>query len=180
MTAWTLPPGRWCLPEYQGVDLLALHAGHLLRDAVGGEQLAVQDHEGDAFLPGPFQGLVQARGLHGENLGALADVPVRGGAGDAVVAAGLLNPGAVPEPPQDQDCLLTAGQRPASGRGAPQAPFLDQQAGDEAKQLHGHVKRGTIGDHVESSVAKKFCGKTSSTGTPRLFPGTSRVSASLP
>jgi hypothetical protein len=33
---------------------------------------------------------------------------------------------------------------------------------------------------VESSVAKKFCGKTSSTGTPRPFPGTSGVSASLP
>jgi hypothetical protein len=68
------------------------------------------------------QGLVQVRGLRGEDLGALVDVAVRGGAGDAVVAAELLDPGAVAEPAQDQDRLLTAGQSPAPGRGAPQGP----------------------------------------------------------
>lgn len=163
-----------------GVDLFALHAGDLLGQAAGVEPLAVQDHEGDAFVPGPFQGFVQVRGLRGEGLGALGDVPVRGGAGDAVVAVELLDAGAVTEPAQDENRLLAAGERPAPGWGAAQSPLGGQQAGDEANQLHGHVKRGTIGDHVESSVSKKFCGKTSSTGAPRLFPGTSGVSASLP
>jgi hypothetical protein len=166
LTAWTFPPGRWCFPEYQ--------------DAVGAEQLPVQDHERDASLPRSIQGLVQARGLGGKDVGALGDVPVGGCAGDSVVAAELLDPRPVAESPQDKDGLLAAGQCPAPGRGAPQPPLRDQQAGDEAKQLPGHVKRGTIGDHVEPSVAKKFCGKTSSTGTPRPFPDTSRVSASLP
>ena len=131
--------GAVVLAGIPGVDFVALHAGDLLGDAVGGEQLAVEDHEGDALLPGSFQGLVQVRGLRGENLGALVDVAVRGGAGDAVVVAELLDPGAVAEPAQDQDRLLTSGQGPAAGRGAPQAAFGDQQAGDEAKQLRGHV-----------------------------------------
>jgi hypothetical protein len=73
------------------VDFLALDAGNLLGEAVGGEQLAVQDHEGDAFLPGSLQGLVQARGPGGQDLGPLIDVPVGGGTGDAVVAAELVD-----------------------------------------------------------------------------------------
>src|SRR2546430_2483922 len=92
------PRSREFLVRVRGVGLVALHAGDRLRDAVGGEQLAVEDPEGGALLPGPFQGLVQLRGLHGEGLGALVDVPVGGGAGDAVVAAELLDAGAVAEP----------------------------------------------------------------------------------
>jgi len=67
-----------------------------------------------------------------------------------VVTAELLDPGPVAEPPQDHDRLLAASQRPAPGRGAPPAPLQDQQPGHEAKQFHGHVERGTTGDHVES------------------------------
>jgi len=128
----------------------AFHAGHLLGEPAGAEQLAVQDHEGGALLPGPLQGLVQVRCLGGEDIGALADIAVGSGPGDAVVAGELLGPGTVTEAAQDHDRLLTAGQRPAPGRGAPVPALGDQQAGDEAKQLHGHVKRGTIGDQVES------------------------------
>ena len=68
-----------------------------------------------------------------------------------MVAAEGLDPDAVAESAQREDGLLASGQLAAPGRGAPQPPLRDQQAGDEAKQLHGHVKRGTIGDQVESS-----------------------------
>lgn len=97
-----------------------------------------------------------------------------------MVEAELLDPGAVAEPAWDENRLLTAGQGPAPGGGASLPALEDEQPGDEAKQFHGHVKRGTIGDHVESSVAKKFCGKTSSTGTPRPFPGMPALAANLP
>ena len=145
-----VPAGPVVLAGVPGIDLLAFHAGHLLGQAVAAEELAVQDHEGDAFLSCPLQGLVQVRGLGGEDVSALADIAVGGGAGDAVVAGELLRPGAVAEAAQDQDCLLTAGQRPAPGGGAASEAFHDQQAGDEAKQLRGYVKRGTIGDQAES------------------------------
>ena len=55
-----------------------LHAGDPLAQAAGAEQLAVQDHEGGALLPGPLQRLVQVRGAGGEHLGAHVHVPVRG------------------------------------------------------------------------------------------------------
>src|SRR6185437_2237978 len=95
-------------------------------------------------------------------------------------AAQLLDTGAVAEPAQRENRLVTARQLPAVGRGRPEAPLRGQQPGKVAEQPRGDVEHGTIGDQVESSVAKMFCGKTSSTGTPRLFPGTSGLSASLP
>jgi hypothetical protein len=105
--------GPAVLPGVPGIDLLALHAGHLLRGAVRAEQLPVQDQEGDAFGVCPLQCLVQVRGLRGEYLGVLGDVPVGGRAGDAVVTAELVDPGAVTESAQGRG--WPAGGRPVPG-----------------------------------------------------------------
>jgi hypothetical protein len=113
-----------------------------------------------------------------QDLDGLRDVAVGGGAGDAVVAASASTRGAVPELAQRQHRLVPAGQLPAPClRGVP-AALGRQQPGQVAKQFRGDVEHGTIGDHVESLRAKMICGGTSSTGTPRPFPGTSGLSAS--
>jgi hypothetical protein len=73
-----------------------------------------------------------------------------------VVAAEGLDPGAVAEPAQREKCLVTARELPAAGWGAAVAALGGEQPGQVAKQFRGDVEHGTIGDHVESSVAKKF------------------------
>jgi hypothetical protein len=127
MTAWTLPPGRWCLPEYHAsmASPFTLVTCSFRRSVLNSLPSGIT--KGVPSSPGPLQRLVQVRGAGGEHLGPLVRVPVRGRAGDAVVTAGLPGPGPVAEPPQDHDRLLAAGQRPAPGRGAPPAPLQDQQ-----------------------------------------------------
>jgi len=60
-----LPSGSWVSRKPQ-VDLLALDAGGLLAAPVGGEDLPVEDHVGQALILGPVGGVVQVRGLVGE------------------------------------------------------------------------------------------------------------------
>ncbi len=134
-----------------GVDLLALDAGCFLCTPVGFEDLAVQDHVRDTLGHRPLQGLGQARGLLRQHTDGLGDVPVGGRAGHPVVTAEGIDPGPVPEPAQREDCLVTAGQPPAPGRGAPEAPLGGEQPGKVAEQFRGDVEHGTIGGHVESS-----------------------------
>jgi hypothetical protein len=113
--------GAVLLPGVPGVDVLALCAGHGLGEAAGLEDLAVEDDVGGTVGEGAVQGLAQARGLR-----------------------------AVAEPAQREECLVTASELPAPGRGAPAAALGGQQPGQAAKQFRGHVGHGTIGDHVES------------------------------
>jgi hypothetical protein len=133
-----------------GVDLLALHASRGLGAVIRFEDLAVEDDVRDALGHRPPQRLGQVRSLLRQHVHGLGDVPVGGRAGDAVVAAQLLDAGPVLEPPQREDRLVTAGQPPAPRRGAPQAPLGGQQPGQVAKQLRRDVEHGTIGDQVES------------------------------
>ena len=51
------------LPGVPGVDLFAFDPGHGLGAAVGGEDLAVQDHVRDSLGHRPLQRFGQARGL---------------------------------------------------------------------------------------------------------------------
>jgi hypothetical protein len=91
----------------------------------------VQDHVGKALVFGPFQRLAQAWGLSGEHRDDLLQVPVGGGPRDAVIAGQGVGGGAVAEPPQPQDRLLEAGQRPAAlRRPAPAAPGRQQRRGE--------------------------------------------------
>ena len=99
-----------------GVDLPPFYAGHRLAAAVGGEDLAVQDHVRDTLGHRPFQRLGQVRGLLRQHVDGLGDVPVGRRAGHAVVAAEGLDPGPVAEPAQRENCLVTAGELPAPGR----------------------------------------------------------------
>ncbi|WP_285703264.1 hypothetical protein [Microtetraspora sp. NBRC 16547] len=68
--AWTLPPKSPVLPENQGVDGFAFHAGGLHAAAVGVEDFAVEDEVGDA-VGGVFQGFVQVGGLIGQDVDGL-------------------------------------------------------------------------------------------------------------
>jgi hypothetical protein len=97
----------------------------------------VQDHVRDALGHRPLQGLGQARGPLRQDVDGLGYVPVGGRAGHAVVTAEGLDVGAVPEPAQRENRLVTAGQLPAPGRGAPAAPLGGQQPRQVAKQFRG-------------------------------------------
>lgn len=68
------------------VDLLTFHAGGLLGEAVGGEDLAVENDVGQAVLLGLQYCFVQVRGSLGEHGDDLVEVAVAGGAGDVVRA----------------------------------------------------------------------------------------------
>jgi hypothetical protein len=116
--------------------------------AVGFDDRTIQDHMREPQVPGPFQRLAQLRGLLGEHVDDLVAVAVGGGPGDTVVAGQRIAGGAVAEPAQPQHRLPEAGQRPAAPRGAAAAPLGQQQVRGELGQFPGHVKRGTIGDHV--------------------------------
>jgi hypothetical protein len=76
-----------------GVDELAFDAGGGLGEPVGGEQLAVEDDVRPAVVGDPGQRLVQVGSLGGEDLDALGQVAVGGGAGDAdPVPSSVLSP----------------------------------------------------------------------------------------
>ena len=62
MTAWTLPPGRWCLPEYHAsmASPFTLVTCSSRRSVLN--SLPSRITKG-CLLPGPLQGLVQVRGL---------------------------------------------------------------------------------------------------------------------
>jgi hypothetical protein len=134
------------------IDDLAFHAGGRLLAPVGGDDLAVQDHVRQALGRGPFQSLVQVRGLLSQHQDDLVQVPVRGGPRDAMITCQRVGGGAVAEPSQAQHRFPEAGQRPAAARGAAPVPLVQQQPGDEPGQFPRDVKRGTIGGHVEPSV----------------------------
>lgn len=68
------------------IDLLACDAGGLLTQAVGGEDLAVQDHVARPAVLGLLQSVVQVRCLLGERGDDLVDVAVPGCVRDTVVA----------------------------------------------------------------------------------------------
>ena len=105
---------------------------------------------GEALLPCPFERLAQIWGLLGEHVDDLVPVAVGRGPGDLVVTGQRVLRGAVAEPAQPQHRLPEAGQRPAAAWGAAAAPLGCQQLRHELHQLPRDVKRGTIGDHVES------------------------------
>jgi hypothetical protein len=128
-----------------GVDLFAFYAGHRLGAAVGGEHLAVEDHVRGTLGHRPFQDLRQARGLSGQHVDGLGDVPVDGRAGHAVVAAEGVDPGPVAEPAQRENRLVTAGELPAPGRGGAAAALGGQQPRQVAKQFRGYPFSGTSG-----------------------------------
>lgn len=77
--------GFVCFAGVPPVDLLAFHAGGLFVEAVGGEDLAVEDDVGQAVLPGLPQCFVQVRGVLGEHGDDLVGIAVAGGSGDAVI-----------------------------------------------------------------------------------------------
>jgi Prokaryotic E2 family E len=106
---------------------------------------------GESGVFGPFQRFAQVRGLAGEDLDDLVQVPVGGGPRDAVIAGQGVRAGAVAEPAQHQHGLPEAGQRPAPRGCAAAAPLSGQQIRGELHQFPGDVERGTIGDHVEPS-----------------------------
>jgi hypothetical protein len=132
------------------VDDLALDTAGGFFAPVAGDDRAVKDHVGEALLPCSLQRLVQVRGLRGEHLDDPVPVPVGRGPGDLVVAGQRVRRGAVAEPAQPQHRLPEAGQRPAPLRSAATAPLGGQKLRDELDQFPRDVKRGTIGDHVES------------------------------
>ena len=101
-----------CLPRVPHVDDLALDAVGLLAAPVGGNDLAVQDHERHAFGPGPFQRLGRSGACSASTLDHLVDVPVRGRPGDAVVTGQPLDRGSGPG-------TIAAPAPPASSRSAP-------------------------------------------------------------
>jgi hypothetical protein len=92
----------------------------------------------------------QVGSLGGQDLGQFSGIPVGGGPGDAVVPAQRLDRGPVAEPAQAQHRLVIAGQLPAAPRRPPPPPLGGQQPRGEGNQLPGHVKGGTISNHVES------------------------------
>jgi hypothetical protein len=110
-----------------------------------------------ATLPDAVAGLVTGAGLSGGkgDSGVLVAGPgLQGDVGDIEQGVRDGRGGAVAEPPQPQQRLPEAGQcrlsRPSGRRrsaalGSAAAALLRNEPG----QFRGHVKRGTIGNHVE-------------------------------
>jgi hypothetical protein len=122
MTAWTFAPGRCFFPECQALISLPF-ALVTVGEAVGLEDLPVEDHVRDAVGQRAPQGFVQVRGLRGQHVHGLIDVPVGRRAGDRVVGGEAVDPGPVPEPAQRENCLVTTGELPAAGRRPAAAPL---------------------------------------------------------
>jgi hypothetical protein len=127
-----------------------LTAGSLHR--VAWDYLPVQDQVREALVLGALQRLAQVRGLLCQDDDDFIEVAVGGGPRDAVVTGQRISGGAVAEPPQPQHRLPEAGQRPAAARGAAPLALRGQQLREEPHHFPGHVKRGTISDHVKPSV----------------------------
>jgi hypothetical protein len=74
---------------------------------------------------------------------------------DAAVAGQRIWHRAVGEPAQPQHRLPEAGQRLAAFRCPAPPPLGRQQPGNEPDQFPGHIKGGTLGDHVEASSGSR-------------------------
>ena len=144
-----LPPWAWAFPEYHRSICCPFDAHGLLAQAVGGEELAVQDDVTHAVVLGLLQGLVQVWCLGGEHVDDLVEIAVPGGPGDAVVTGQRGDVAAVAEPPQREHCLVEAGQRPAVAASAPGAAFGVQQAPDVLGKCSRHVEHGTMSNQGE-------------------------------
>jgi hypothetical protein len=143
------------------VDGFALDADGFLPAPVGGNDLAVQDHMGQAVVLGPFQrGLAQTGGQVRQYGDELIQVAAGGGPRDAMVTGERIG-AAVAELPQPQYRLPGTRQRPAAARRAPPAPLSQQQPGSRPRQFPGDIERGTIGDHAEPSGRSRSCGEIS-------------------
>src|SRR2546423_13853180 len=79
MIAWMLAPKSRCLPEYQASIVSPFDAGRGLGEAVGDEQLPVEDHVRPALVGDAPQRRMQIRDLHGEHGAPFRDVAGRGG-----------------------------------------------------------------------------------------------------
>ena len=177
MTAWTLPPGARCFPEYQALIVSPLTLVGGLRAAVGADQLAVDHDVRPALLGHLLQGLVQVGGLRGEHLDALVAVAVgrrarhpEPGTDDLDLALGA-------HPHQHQQRLAEAGQQAGSLTGAAGAALGAQQLGQLEDQFTGDIEHGTIGDQRGVLGRVGSCGRELPTAGPTSQPASARSSA---
>jgi hypothetical protein len=120
-------------------------------DLVGLDQCAVQVDVRPAFTAGSLEDLVQVRGVAGEHVDALVEVPVGGGDADPGVTGKQSHRGVGAEPAQHQDGLPVAAQDPAALAGADPAAVSGQPPRQLLDGTDGNVERGTMGNHVGSS-----------------------------
>jgi len=117
------------------------------RDAVGGDQSAVEDDEAFRRLA---QGFAQGRGALGEKAGRLAHVPAGGGGGDAEPGGDLGQGLVLAQVHQDQQGLPEAAQ-PAPA-GVQFTPSGVDEPGNVLNDLVRDVEYGSIRDQQGSCV----------------------------
>lgn len=100
------------------VDRGALRPDRGLADPVGGDQRAVEDHVRSVRGESVAEHVGQFRGLRGEDVDALVQVPVAGGDGDAGVVGQCGQWGALSEPAQYEDRVAEGSQGAASAAAA--------------------------------------------------------------
>lgn len=103
-----LPPKRLCLPEYHRWLPFSVRSA----SEVAGDQRPVQGQIGQAIGLRLHQGFVQIRGLGGQHVDALVQVPVGGGLGQSVIGGQGCYAGAVAVPAQHQFRLGPGRARP--------------------------------------------------------------------
>lgn len=136
------------------VDQSALGAGGLLAAAVGGKQLAVQDHVVRTLRLGAQQRVTQVGSIGREHVDHLVDVAVCRRPGHAMIAAQRGDVGVLAKPAQAHDRLPKAGQRPCTRARTPPEPLGRQQPTQPLREFARDVEHGTIGNHVESSPGR--------------------------
>jgi hypothetical protein len=148
--------------------------------AVAVHDLAVQDHVRRPLRHGPFQGLLQAGRLRGQDLRALGYVAVRRGLRQPEPGPQPRDIRVIPVPGQDEQRLPVTAQAAGALPGADLLAVPGQQPRDEPDKLSGHVKPDTIGDQRGVSRQADFFGETSSTGSSASSRRCPPLSARLP
>lgn len=121
-----------------------------LRQAVGGNQGAVQGQVGPTVFLRLALGLVEVRSVGGQHVDALVQVPVGSGLGQAEVAGQVDDPRRVAAPAQDELRLGPGRACPLVRTGVVGHAVAVQQAGEVVQGFSGYVADGRVDKHVGS------------------------------
>lgn len=143
---WILPPKCLFLPEYPdmvaGLDTLGY--------PIGRDQGAVQCQVQQLIAFGLGEGLMEVRGLRGQHVEALVQIPARGGPGQPVIASQVLHAHGVTKPAQHEFRLRPGNSGPLLRPPIVGLAVAVQQTGEVGKGFDRHVVDGRVGKHVGS------------------------------
>jgi hypothetical protein len=140
-------------------------------DPVRFDHRAVDDHVGVAGGPRREKRIAQFRGLRGQHVDALVQVPVARRGGDVVVVAEVRDPDAVTVPAQQEHGLLPRSEGAGPGPGSPALPFRGQQIGHSSHSVFGELQFAVVWDtHARAGPRlKSIFGRTYFLPGPRVL-----------